>query len=404
MKLSKIVIFIGIFNLLPLTHCFSPTEYVKESLPNWDPVMFTSIGFVKKLFDTTDDVLGTTYRLITPVNFEPTLQNLHTYTFTPCTISDPQASDIRSFINQLKADAAPEHAIISIKRQSKKRKKSQSRVTKSDILRYQNITQGVPVQPCPRIAMFSRGHKFFTREREGGSVLDTYAHIRDNVIPFNIPTVTFDYPDERRSLNIGQRLDQDCFKLVYNAITVQNPDAKITLFGLCKGGFNNLKFLADNPVNAIDTVVLHSTFASAKKLVEMRMQTVLGMFAVKPIRYAVKLCLPNYDENQDNLLSIAHTIADKKIIIGHLIGDPFVCPDDLNALITILRQKNEVYLILLEHGDFADNKGIHGKLYLSEKYQCAVNAFLKKCNIEHDVALAKMGEKYLKDANTVFVL
>src|SRR5271170_1337048 len=121
MKLSKIVVFVGIFSLLPLTHGFSPSEYVKESLPKWDPVMFTSIGFAKKLFDTTDDILGTTYRLVTSVNFEPTLQNLHTYTFTPCTILDPDASDIRSFVGQLKADVAPQHAIITIKRQSRKR-------------------------------------------------------------------------------------------------------------------------------------------------------------------------------------------------------------------------------------------------------------------------------------------
>lgn len=235
----------------------------------------------------------------------------------------------------------------------------------------------------PVVVVFSRG---FARTntigknenflRKGGCAVAAFWPIRDGVIPTHVPCVVFDYPDERKMLNLGQEMDQACLEFVITHVLKNNPDVKIVLMGDCRGAKAALAYAVKYP-NNVQCMVLFSPFVSVKDLVtQIARSYVFWLPKSRSLLYKLfKTCLPNYDDDADTQYDNLPLInPNLPIFIGHRSKDTLIGNDHMERLVSELKSSGnkKIHFLVID-----DTSAPHSKLTTNREIQKGVNAFFK---------------------------
>ncbi len=326
--------------------------------------------------------------------FKPSIDSLHIHTLSASSDGDsPKNSvSIRTFIAEAAdPEKRPRRGYIQIK----------SKGTKEVSEKVITANRGIILdENTPLVYIASRGYAFNITlgealPRKGGGLLDAYQRFRDNVF-HDAPVVTFDYPDDRDLFNFGQKLDQKCLDYVYKSVLKKCPNAKIVLFGSCRGAKCVLEYATRKPKN-LSAIILESPFISAK---EMTMQIGMKYAPILPgaakMTYGIfKWYFPNFNQKRETLRRRLHKIPHVPIFIAHRTNDALVSNRQIHGLVKALTESDHKHVYLFLTHDESDS---HARLMHLEAAQQAVNAFLHHHGLPHDGMLALEGKELLTKA------
>jgi len=326
--------------------------------------------------------------------FKLTLETLHVHTLIPTAElpKDAKPISIRAFIAQSATDdkKSKNSGHIHIKSKTTKEFASKAIEAKKGIILDENTEL---------VFIASRGYAFNITlgealPRKGGGLLDAYQRIRDNV--FHAPVITFDFPDDRELFNFGQKLDQKCLAFVYKQVLEKCPNAKIVLFGSCRGAKCVLEYATKKPKN-LAAIIVESPFISAK---EMTLQLGKSYAPIIPgaaaITYKIfKLYFPNFKEEKEDLRRRLSRIPNIPVFIAHRTNDALVSNRQVHGLVRLLNKGGltNVYLFTT-----SDENHSHARMMHLDAAQQTVNSFLHIHGLPHDPELAESGKKLLTQA------
>lgn len=245
-----------------------------------------------------------------------------------------------------------------------------------DILLY---SKGVSDQTCGPL---ERACGATGTPRDGGGLLEAYLYEKRNIISPAARIVTFDYPDTQGFMDIGGRKETECLRSVYHEIATKNPQVKINMLGLCRGGKTVLELATQNPKNLATMVVESPLLSFARSADQMGKGHVPWMpFAGAQVYAFFRYLLPSYKPQEDNLLErIGNIPAHVPILIGHLKGDTDIPEAPLRAMLQTLKDRDNVYLCVIAD---RTKKVTHGTLSKAKPFQYACNLFWAKYGQTH---------------------
>lgn len=330
----------------------------------------------------------------TAARFKPSLESLHVHTL----------SSTKEFENKNKPISIREFISLSADPQKKVKEgriQVRSKGTKEVAEKVIVAQKGIVLDENTELVFIaSRGYAFNITlgealPRKGGGLLDAYQRFRDNVF-HDTPVITFDYPDDRELFNFGQKLDQKCLDFIYQQVLKQCPNAKIVLFGSCRGAKCVLEYATKNPKH-LAGIIVESPFISAK---EMTLQIGMKYAPILPgaakLTYGIfKLYFPNFKDSRETLRGRLHRIPDVPIFIAHRTNDTLVSNRQVHDVVKLLKKSGHKHVFLFTTTDESDN---HARLMHLEPAQQTINAFLHHFGLPHDGELALQGEKLLATA------
>lgn len=220
------------------------------------------------------------------------------------------------------------------------------------------------------------------------------------VFAAHIPStcVTFEFDDDRRSFNFGQKGDLARLSLIYEELAQTH---ELVLFGSCRGGTTVLNLLSnpDTPYkNSIKALVLESPSLSLAKLSEHVGKNYLGWMprSGSIIHTFFRTWFPNYNAHfpscLNQLINIPH---DLPILIGHVENDKVIAWSEIHDLVKGLVETghNHVYLARI-----IDPAITHARLNTNEQFRNVLNAFLAHYKLPHNAEKAHAGVELLKIA------
>ncbi|MEX0849370.1 MAG: hypothetical protein WD055_04015 [Candidatus Dependentiae bacterium] len=229
--------------------------------------------------------------------------------------------------------------------------------------------------------------------KRGGGVVVGSQWLKNSII--NGQCVMFDYPDTRSYFDFGLKNDQNCLDTMYNALVQRTEN--IVFFGNCRGSKALLNFLSRSQPEHVRAVVLDAPFLD---LVQFTQE--IGKTYAKRIPFSKDIAYkiitywhPSYHESDDlSLNDLKQIPTQTPIFIGHLYHDALVSDELIKQMVTTLRDSGHaVYLLVID-----DHTKSHSRLYQTEPFVKAVNAFFKKYNLPHDAILAHEGRFLLANA------
>ena len=231
--------------------------------------------------------------------------------------------------------------------------------------------------------------------------LDSSLHEASTLIcAANIPSpcVTFEFDDDRRSFNFGQKGDLTRLSLIYKELSQTH---ELVLFGSCRGGTTILNLLSnpDTPYKtSIKALVLESPSLSLAKLAEQVGRNYLGWMpgSGSMIHTFFKTWFPSYDAHFPSCLNqLANIPHDLPIIIGHVENDKVIAWSEIHDLVKGLIETghNHVYLARIVDPSIA-----HARLNTNEQFRQVLNAFLAYYQLPHDAEKARAGVDLLEVA------
>ncbi len=256
------------------------------------------------------------------------------------------------------------------------------------------LFKGIKQLKTDRIFIYSRGFvpipllRPHSSPRCGGSIYWVHKFIENNIL-LNTSWVTFDYLDSSHLCDMGQEFDVSCLSAVIQAVKKLNPQAQLTLVGMCRGAHAIIRYLANTNDSSVDTIILESPYATGQQLMSAIAQNHVAPYignatAQTLCNMLFKLHYPNFDKAQDNLLESIESISNKKIFIGHGLSDKIIMLEDINNLVDRLAISNDVYFHL---SDYLPGEG-HGSLTFSPSFGNAVNTFGIQCSLLSETKLA----------------
>lgn len=216
----------------------------------------------------------------------------------------------------------------------------------------------------------------------------------------NIPStcVTFEFNDERRSFNFGQKGDLTRLSLIYEELAQTH---ELVLFGSCRGGTTILNLLSnpDTPYkSSIKALVLESPSLSLAQLAEQVGRNYLGWLPSSGslIHTFFRTWFPSYDAHFPSCLNqLTHIPHDLPILIGHVENDKVIAWSEIHDLVKGLVESghSDVYLARI-----VDPAISHARLNTNEQYRQVLNAFLAHYKLPHDAEKARTGIGLLEAA------
>lgn len=322
---------------------------------------------------------------LTPQNFLPSLENLNVYTFRPNEEIQGERLSIKDYLQ-----LHQEQKVLGQTRIAIKHPKYQH-AAKKTVTAY----KGISIKNEDKvIAILCRGFSLPVKlnkslPQNGGGLLAAYKAFRDDV--FDIPVVTFDFKDERIFFNFGQSFDQHCLQFVYNKVVKQNPQAKIILFGTCRGAKTILECTARQPeqFKNVAAIVGESPFFSVKELTIQSGRKYIGFIPTDFLgNYTFKKLFPNYNEKEDDLRAYVHQIPNIPIFITHRKHDQVISNRQMNTFIRQLNRSghNQLYFYTTTKAEEP-----HARMFHLPEICSAFNAFLKECDLPCNTELAQEG-------------
>lgn len=301
------------------------------------------------MLTTTVDELS---HFFTPDHFMPKLEDLNIVTFTPM----PNGTSCRA--------AKRKDAILAVLKRRNGFIKINGTIYK--------ISSEIPVniaQHTKPVCIYSGGYS----NGDKPYAFSAYHGIKGGT--FTGPCIVFDcITDKRRSFNFCQEQDLKCLDLVYQDLIAKHPKAEILLYGGCKGGANQLRFVAEKAekqesLQNIKAMIVESPPVSVERTLKHVRHG--GKFS----HFLCQMVMPNYDPKK--LKTILHakvfptTIP---VLVGSLPHDPISGLKDIVAMNNHLISKGANIKHFICQGD--DVKLKHGKIGLSKEWHQTVLTFL----------------------------
>lgn len=329
--------------------------------------------------------------------FNPTVANLNTITLLPYNDAIPKTalstSELALAIDQNKFS---EESYLMIPRDA-------------EILNWQ-VSRGIQELPINEpVFVYSRGYagadkpeqpKAKQKQRglcsipkRGGGVIVGAQWLKGKII--NGPCVIFDYPDTRSYFDFGLTNDQRSLECIYQAVSTKTD--KIIFFGNCRGSKALLTYLSRSQPHNVAAVILDAPFLDLNQFTKEieRNYAKRFPFANKIARKIITTWYPNYKSQFDlKIDELKHIPTHIPIFIGHLKDDSLISNKMIQNMAKILRDSGHiVYLLVID-----DKTKSHSRLYQTEPFAQAVNAFLKTYHLPHDQHLADKGKNFLQQA------
>lgn len=232
-----------------------------------------------------------------------------------------------------------------------------------------------------------------------------YVAQKAGVIPGAV--VTFEFPsDTRAGFNFCQEQDNACPRLACEEVVKVNPNAQIILHGACKGGMNNLKFLAaveqklkranaqeiqDNPeLSKLSRLVHHNIKAvvteSPPRSAFEGIKNQPGGSTTTPI--LMRAFFPNYDHKAKTIMN-AQDFPGTSMFLASLPDDSISVLGDMKEMVCHLNKvrkdkSNESMdrpSSPIQHFESKEATIRHGQIGKAKDYQTAVRAFYRERNL-----------------------
>ncbi len=194
-----------------------------------------------------------------------------------------------------------------------------------------------------------------------------------------IPCITFNFIDQVKSINLGQRLDQKCLDVIYKEIIRINPKVKIIIYGFCRGALTVLNYLSSDQLSDysnIKTVILDEPLTPNIENVDHTIQSNRSPHRSinqlsswwNTIYNFLKKKLPNRKTLERNILTNANFPQNIPIFIGYIPEDTLGI--NIERLIDKIPTKNKIQL-------FECKGARHGSLFMEQTFQKAICEFLQ---------------------------
>jgi len=376
-KTHRLVIVLGMFFLIFYT---PPTHAYKKGI-------ITTLAISLSIAS----IYGFYRWLRSEEQFQPTIDNLNTYTIT-------QRKNIHTAASQDDISApftSIDQLVIDI---NQKKSPQQARVKMPHNHAFNkkilHINKGITLTPEDHtVFIFSRGYARtntpWTNDNVlqiGGCIMAAYMPVHDNVIN-NAPCITFDYPDRRRCFNFGQDKDVLCLQHIHKQVLKQNPTINIILIGDCRGAKAILNFATQQPKN-IKALVLLSPFFSAQELTE---QVALNYLSWLPkssniLHNFFTLWFPSYNTKADTtfLQNINKISPQIPIFIAHRNYDTLVSTQQVIHFIDQLKQAGHTHITFVTTNDTSAR---HSRITPIKEIQQEANLFFHKYGLPHNLEL-----------------
>ncbi len=315
--------------------------------------------------------------LSTPQEFTPTINNLNTITIKPITHHHGLPKHcIETIVKKINTRTLPEKTSLAIDRH-----------------RTAVVHKGIALDKHDQtVFIFSRGYAQTNKPgtnddyiQHGGCAKHAFIQFHDNIIN-NCPCITFDYPDQRRCFNFGQKTDLACLDLVYKKTIELYPEVQIILIGDCRGGKTALSYATQRPKN-LQAIILMSPFVSAHELTKQLAHNYLAWMPRSSdlLQIFFSCYFPNYDTKKENLFEEVSIIDPTlPIFIGHRRGDKLVADATINRLVDSLKKSGNanVHLLVVQ-----DDCATHSRLTPIVDFQQGVNMFLQSYDLPYNQKL-----------------
>lgn len=233
----------------------------------------------------------------------------------------------------------------------------------------------------------------------GGGAMSGYMAFKDNLVPHDATVYTFDYPDERRFLNLGQSIDQECLNVIWQHVVASNKNSPIIGIGNCRGAYTLLSHASSNP-EELKALVLISPFVSIDELIKTTAQNHLKFpYAHQTLRTLFGYALPNWNKDIPSIVQLVQMIKPTiPVFIAYRTNDALISEVNIHLLIKALSITSEkiptqrsIYCLRVD-GD----RGSHDTISHNKILQQALHAFYAAHQITHDTTLACKGKELLE--------
>ncbi|MGC2310577.1 MAG: hypothetical protein WA432_03090 [Candidatus Babeliaceae bacterium] len=336
---------------------------------------------------TTLAVLYGGYRwLRTPHTELPNLDQLNVVSFLPVERTDLDSKDIIQSGNSKE-----------IKKLLRQKNINAILLINNQLFKVQN---NIPddIKNHSHVSIYSRGCSL-----KGAS--STYIALKVGTI--NGACISFDYDvtDTLKAFNFCQKQDLHCLDLVYKGLLAKNPNAQVLLHGLCKGGTNILRYIAEkteqskqNELSNIKAIIIESPPISVEKII--------CNYPGFPLSHSfLRLILPNYDYQAKTILDAQKMPSNIPLLIGRIKVDKICTYEETSNLVKHLNKigcKDNLWLFT------SQEKVGHAFMGKAQDLRQTVNAFLKQNGFpfhsqNNDEEASNMLKKAQEEAQTLLI-
>jgi hypothetical protein len=327
--------------------------------------------------------------------FEPSLKGLNTLTIHPCDQLPEQMLTVAEVAYHIHADTLPDVAHLNIK------------ITEPLAYECWQLEPGIQARGETTFVVV-RGYAGAAEParpggpekrglcavpRNGGGIVTAYQWLKHGVI--HDTTIIFDYPDTRAYFDFGLKNDQTCLDFLHEQIG--NAGTKPVYLANCRGSKSVLNFLAKSHPKNVAAVVLDAPFMDLTAFTDAIGNSYgrLMPFSNRIARNVITNWHASYNPDDEITMADLRTIPTEiPIFIAHLKNDCLVPDDLIRTMIKELADSGHiVYLLVID-----DPSKNHSRLYQTEPFKWAVNAFFKRYNIPHNAELAHKGRFLLNYA------
>jgi hypothetical protein len=308
----------------------------------------------------------------TPGTFTPTIKKINTLTFRPGHQQEPlEITEISSLVKAIYEKKTPSKVHMIINEQP------------------HTIHHGVHIDKNdPIVFIFVRGYAKTVLPgtnddfiKQGACAKAGWIQLKDNIVPPQVPLITFDIPDDQKNFSFGGPKEVQCLKLVYKKVLQKNPHAKIVLIGDCRGGKVVLEWATTNPKN-LEALVLMAPFVSAQDLTHQMADNHVSFLPYhrQILNTFFRAYFPSYDTSKDNLFDRINDINPTiPVFIGHRTQDTLIPNENIARLNRILTQNgNPVHLTTT-----TDTSKPHSLMTHVPEIQIGVQDFLQQYGLPH---------------------
>jgi hypothetical protein len=350
-------------------------------------------GILKKVASRTFGIDATEDHLNTP--FVPSIKGLNTMTMHPCSDEPEQMLSVAEVAYHIHADTLPEIAHLSIKTtepraytcwQLEPGIRARGKTTFVVVRGYAGAAE--PAKPGS-----PENKGMCAVPRNGGGVVTAYQWFKHGVI--HDTAIAWDYPDTRFSFDFGGENDRMCLDYLHEQLC--DAGTQPVFLANCRGSKSVLNFLAKSRPHNVAAVVLDAPFMDLENFTDAIGKS-YGRFIPFSNRIAYNVITgwhSSYNPANDIAMADLRNIPQEiPIFIAHLKNDCLVADDMIRAMVKELADSGHtVYLLVID-----DPTKSHSRLYQTEPFKLAVNAFFKRYNIPHNEELAHKGRFLLNYA------
>lgn len=306
------------------------------------------------------------------VSYQPTIKNMNTLTFRAGhDISPNTIIPINELVKSIYENNIPSKTYIDVNQKPFM------------------VKHGIDItSQDTTVFIFARGYAKTTLPgtnddfiQQGACAKAGYIQLQDDIVPHDVPLITFDLPDDQKKFAFGGPHEVACLQHVYKKILKKNPHVNIVLVGDCRGGKVALEWATQKPKN-LTALILMAPFCSPSELSDQIADNHIAFLPGKRkvLRTFFATYFPSYRPEKENLLTrISHIAPSVPVFIAHRMSDTLVRSQNVATLKRKLSANgNQVSLVTTN-----DASKPHSLMTDLPEIQHGINFFLKEHGLPH---------------------